>query len=231
MTEENETPAQDAQPQEQKPAPTLAEMVATVRLNQERDFDRRDYARRLKILIRKSTSGKQHNNPLFGYYNPSIEYSLDELKALIPLDEDRLNYSFQPTKEGGTGGVLAENRHGLYAVPASHGRRKPHMTHRQQAVKSAAIRIFRKLIEATGTTLRATCKEQEIEYLGIPDATIPELGQKATRIAVREVTAQRKAYSRNNRRRQEHSRKVNRGLLTVSTSEVNYVNRGGEYGR
>jgi hypothetical protein len=59
---------------------------------------------------------------------------------------------------------------------------------------------------------------------------IPELGAKAARIAIREVTAQRKAWSKAKRRRQEHSRKVNAGLLGTSTSEINYVNRKGEYG-
>lgn len=219
-----------AEPQPQPHAPTHEDAVAIVRKNQEKDFDRREHTQRLTILIRKSDCGHAGNNPLFGAYNPSLEYSLAELRTLTHI-ENRLNYSFEPTKPGGTGGVLAENKYGLYSVPKAPttARKKPHMNHRQQAIKSAAIRIFRKLVEERGTSLRATCKEQEIEYLGLPDAMIPKLGEQATRIAIREITAQRKAYSRNNRRRQEHSRKVNAGLLSVATSETNYVNRRGQF--
>lgn len=211
--------------------PTHEDMVALVRTNQEKDFDRHDRDERMRVLIRKASCGHAGNNPLFGAYNPSLEYSLAELRVLVPLERDRLNYSFEPTKPGGTAGKVAENRHGLCAVPHAGGRRKPHMNHKQQAIKSAAVRMFRKLVDEMSVSLRATCAEQEIEYLGIPDAMIPELGAKASRIAVREVTAQRKAHSRNKRRRQEHSRKANAGLLSTSTQEAQYVNRGGKYGR
>jgi hypothetical protein len=105
------------------------------------------------------------------------------------------------------------------------------MNHRQQAIKSAAIRVFRKLVEATGASLRATCKEQEIEYLGLPDAMIPELGAKAMRIAVREVTASRKFYTSRKRRQQEFTRRTNAGLEQKSASAKRYINRGGQFGK
>jgi hypothetical protein len=237
MTEETTAAAPAPEQTPQPPAPTLKEMVATVRKAQENDFDKHDREERLKILIRKSTCGHYGNNPLFNYYNPSLEYSLEELKVLVPLERDRWNYAWKSekvsTKSDKSGkvteGCYAENRHGLYSVPRTGGRRNPHMSHKNQAIKSASIRAFRKLVEETGTSLRATCKEQEIEYLGLPDAMIPELGAKAMRIAVREVTAQRKAHSRDKRRRQEFSRRTNAGL--INTSEKSYVNRGGEYGK
>jgi hypothetical protein len=224
-----ETTAAPAAEQSPKPAPTHEELVAIIRKNQEKDFDRHDRTERLRILIRKSSCGHAGNNPLFGAYNPSLEYTLEELKVLVPLERDRLNYTWVNEKKK-TVGVFAANKHGLYAIPHTRGRRKPHMNHKQQAIKSASIRIFRRLLDETSQSLKATCKDEQIEYLGIPDAMIPELGAKAARIAIREVTAQRKAWSKAKRRRQEHSRKVNAGLLGTSTSEINYVSRKGEYG-
>jgi hypothetical protein len=220
-----------AAPAEQTPM-TMENAVAIIRKNQEKDFDRHDLAERLKIAQRRSKCGHAGNNPLFGmvFDNPSIEYSLDELKALVPLERDRLNYNWVNEKKE-TSGCLAVNRHGLYSVPKGHGRRKPHMNLRQQAIKSEALRLFKQLMEQAAETLKATCKTEEIEYLGVPESTMQELAQKATRLALRNVMGRRKAKSRADRRRKEHSRKVNAGLLTISTSETRYVNRGGAYGR
>jgi hypothetical protein len=224
---------QETQPQ-QPPAPTHEEMVATIRKAQERDFDKHDREERLKKLIRKSSCGQPWNNPLFGAYNPSLEYTLEELKILVPLERDRLSYNWVKKNEAGeviTEGCLSVNKYGLYSVPRPHGRLKPHMNHRQQAIKSAAIRVFRKLVEETSASLRATCKEEQIEYLGLPDAMIPELGAKAMRIAVREVTATRKYYTRKNRRQQEFARRTNAGLEQKSASAKRYINRGEQYGK
>lgn len=215
---------------EAKPV-TMAEAVAVIRKNQEKDFDRNDHAERLKIAIRRSKCGHAGNNPLFGmeFDNPSIEYSLDELKALLPLDRDRLNYNWKNEKKE-TGGCLAVNRHGLYSIPKSRGRRRPHLNLRQQAIKSESLRVFRQLFTEVSQKLQATCKEQEIEYIGIPDAMLPELRVKAARIAIRTVTVRCRLKARAARRRQDHSRKVNAGLLTKATAEKNYANRGGQYG-
>ena len=234
MTEETTAAAPAPEQPPKMPASTHEEMVATIRKSQERDFDKHDREERLKILIRKSDCGHAGNNSLFGAYNPSLEYSLEELKLLVPLERDRLNYNWQKKNEDGeviTEGCYSVNKHGLYSVPRPHGRLHPRMNHRQQAIKSAAIRVFRKLVEATGASLRATCKEQEIEYLGLPDAMIPELGAKAMRIAVREVTASRKFYTRNKRRQQEFARRTNAGLEQKSASAKRYINRGGQYGK
>ncbi len=62
MTEENETPAQDAQPQEQKPAPTLAEMVEIALLIKTHGRDHLCQSRRgllllwLRVLIKSAIS-------------------------------------------------------------------------------------------------------------------------------------------------------------------------------
>jgi hypothetical protein len=210
--------------------PTKQEMVAVILKKQEEDFDRRDHAERLAALKRISENGQPWNNPLFGAFDPSVEYTLAELKAMVPLERDRLNYEWK-NEDKGTQGVFAKNKYGLYSIPKGHGRIKPHMNLRRQAVKAAALRIFETLFAEAAQRLEATCKEEKIEYLGIPDAMIPELGEKAARIAIREVAAQRKATARSKRRRQEFSRRVNAGLITISASEKRYVNQGGQYGR
>jgi|SRR5208282_1317441 len=225
MTDE----AKQEAPAEPTPV-TMTDAVVIIRKNQEKDFDRNDHRERLAILKRKSECGTPRNNPLYGMFNPSLELTLDELKAMVPLERDRLNYNWV-NEDKETRGCFSVNRHGLYSLPKMHGRRKPHMNLRQQAIKSEALLIFRQLFNRAAEKLKATCKEQEIEYMGIPDAIIPELSQKATRFAISNVVGRRKVKSRADRRRKEHSRKVNAGLLTISTSEKNYVNQESQYGR
>jgi hypothetical protein len=215
--------------EEQKP-PTREEAVAAIAKAQQNDFDRRDREERIAILRRKSDCGHAGNNPLFRLFNPSIEYTLDELKTLVPLERDRWNYDWVNEKKG-TRGAFALNRHGLFSIAKPRGRRHPHMSKIQQAIRSASLRIFRELFAARAEHLKATCEEQNIEYIGMPDAALPEIGQLASRLAMQEVMSKRRLKARKARRRQQHSRKVNAGLLTVSTSDKNYVNKGGEYGR
>ncbi len=231
MPETAAAPAPESQAAPQQPQMTRSQLVAFIRTKQQEDFDRNDKAERLAIAKRKSTCGHAGNNPLFGkvFDDPSIEWTLEELKALVQLDRDWLNYEWKNEKKG-TEGVFAMNRHGLFSIPKVKGRRNPHMTKQAQDIKSASIRVFRKLFEQAGESLKATCAKEQIEYLGIPDAVIPELGKKAGRIAIREIVAANKASRRAARRRQQFSRKVNAGLITKSASEKNYVNKGGAYG-
>jgi hypothetical protein len=207
-------------PTAEQPAPTKAEVVATILKQQFESFDRADYEQRMKHGIRKGILVD----------NPSIEYSLAELKVLVPLERDRLNYEWE-NKDKGTHGKLALNKHGLLSIGHPKGRLKPHMNKRQQAIKSASLRIFRKLFTERADLLQASAKEQKIEYLGIPDAMLPELGKIAAQLAIKEVKEARRMTRNNRRRRQQHSRKVNAGLLTISTAETRYVNRKGEYGK
>ena len=197
----------EALPTVAAPAPTKEEVVAQILKQQEAAFEHNDLAERLKIGARLSKCGQPWNNPLFGmtFDDPSIEYTLAEMKVFVPLERDRMNYNWE-NKDKGTKGVVAANVHGLYAMPRGHGRRKPHMNLKQQAIKSTAIRIFKELFEKAGQSLKATCAKEEIEYLGIPDAMIPELGAKATSIAARVVKAANRARSRNNARRAGWSR-------------------------
>ena len=185
--------------------------------NQLKDFDKHDHAERLKIAKRKGAAG----NPLFIVFNnTSIEFTLDELKVLVPLERDRMNYL-----------KLAKNLHGLLSIPKQKGRRNHHMSQRHQALKSESLRVFRSLLETHVDKFKAVCVEKGLEYTGIPDSAIPEVGKQAARIAIRNVNEAQFRKRTKARRRQEHSRKVNAGLLSISTSEKNYVNRGGQYGK
>jgi len=185
--------------------------------NQLKDFDRHDHAERLKIAKRKGAAG----NPLFIVFNnPSIEFTLDELRALVPLDRDRMKYL-----------KLAKNLHGLLSIPKQKGRRNHHMSQRHQALKCESLRVFRDVLEMHVKSFKGICAQNGQEYMGIPDDAIPEISKQAARIAIRNVNETRLRKRTKARRRQEHSRKVNAGLLTKATSETRYVNRGGEYGR
>lgn len=226
MSETAAAPAPEPQKQ-----PTHEEIVALIRLNQQRDFDRHDHAERLLKAQRKSKCGHAGNNPLFGmtFDDPSIEFSLDELKALIPLDRDRLDYGWV-NEDKGTHGVFAENRHGLFSIPKpGRVRRNMHMTKKQQHVKSLSLVIFRQLFEKQSREFEATCKEQNIKYIGLPEEALTELGAKAAQLALAEFKATKKNATRRLRRAQQFQRAVQAGTLT-RISEKRYINRGGQFG-
>lgn len=187
--------------------PTREEAIAKVVEQQLKNHNAADRNERLQKLMR---SGK---------YNPSIEYTDEELKALVPLKRDRWNYI-----------KLAKNSHGLLSFPKQHGRRKKHMTKRGQEIKSMSLQIFKGLFEERAERLKAVCKKENIEYIGVPDSAIPELGARAAKQAMQQVNEKRRRKAQKARRRQEHSRKVNAGIITVGTSEKRFVNSGGQYG-
>jgi hypothetical protein len=191
---------------------------AAVRLiveNQLKDYDRNDHAERMKIGRRKAANGDLD----FVLFNdPSIIFTLDELKVLIPLDRDRLNYI-----------KLAKNHYGLLSIPKQKGRRNHHMSQHHQALKSESLRVFRSLLETHVAKFKATTADTGVEYSGIPDDVISVIGKQAARIAIRNVNEQLFRKRQKARRRQEHSRKVNAGLTV--TSAKRYINRGGPYGR
>ena len=227
---EQPTPAQTTPTPPPAPAPMTREAAtAFVLAKQEESYEKADYEERLAVLKRRSENGQPWNNPLFGTYNPSIEYTHEELKALITLDRDKLNYAWVNEKKN-TCGKFAKKRHGLLCIPKQRGRRKPHLTPQQQAIKSESLRIFRSLLEERAEKLQAICKEEKLEYLGVPESAFAELGAKAAKLGMQAVQDKRRRKASKARRRQEHSRKVNAGLITISTSEKRYVNRGGEYG-
>lgn len=189
------------------PPLTQADIVKLVRARQEIAFDSADRAERHAIAVRRNL------------VDPSVELTLEELKALVPLDRDRMHYI-----------KLASDKNGLYSVPKPKGRRRHHMTKHQQAIKSEALSIFQNLTAEKAERLKAVCKKEDIEYIGIPESAIPELGARAAKQAVGIVKARGKATRLRRRRQQQASRKVNFNLLAGNAAK-NYIQHGGQYGR
>jgi hypothetical protein len=190
------------------PQMTKAQAVAVILARQESSFKEADYAERLAIAQRKGLDIVK---------DPSYVPTIEELTAAVPLKRDRLTYK-----------VFAKNTHGLLSVPKQKGRRRPHMTQHQQAIKSASLRHFKHLMEEKAERLRVVCAKEGFEYLGVPESAIPEIGKQAAILGMREVNEQRRAKNRKARRRQQFSRGVNAGL--TATSEKRYVNQGGQFG-
>ncbi len=210
-----------------QPPITHDEAIAVVAKMQADQFEKQDHAERLAILKRKSTCGHAGNNPLFGLYDPKVEFTLAELKILVPLDRDRMNYDWTNEAKK-TAGKFARNIHGFLSVPKQKGKRKPHMNLHQQALKSESLCVFTALLETHIEKFKAVCLEKGLEYTGVPNEVIPAIGQQAARIAVHNVNARDAAKRRKARCVQQHSRRVNASLPV--TSQKNFINRGGQYG-
>lgn len=208
MTDTAVAPALEPQPEAPKQL-TREEAVAKILAQQFEAFDASDYQERFAVAKRKN---------LALVSDPSYIPTLDELKAAVPLKRDRFTYK-----------KLAKNAHGLLSMPKQRGKRKPHLNKHQQSIKSAALRIYRGLLESKSETLRAVCKKEGFEYIGIPESALPALGAQAAKQALREVNELRRSKNRRARRRQQFSRGVNAGLVT--TSEKQYVEKGGQFGR
>ena len=212
--------AEQAPEAEAKPQMTREQAVEYVLGHQIKSFEQNDIKQRIQIALRKGIITE----------NPSIEYTLEELKALMPLPHDRWNYDWV-NEEKGTRGVVAKNAHGLLAVPKQRGRRKKHMTKHQQDIKSTSLSIFKQLFAAKAERLKAVCKTEEIEYLGVPDSALPELGKQAAMQALTAVKDKAKRKRAKARRRQDFSRKVNVGTFGMNNpGERNYAERRGQYG-
>jgi hypothetical protein len=205
-------------PAVESPAPTKAEVVAMILKQQEESFLRADHDERLKIALQRKKTGRYPELLGLKFDNPSIEYSLDELKVLVPLERDRMKYI-----------KLAMNKHGLLSVGKPHGRLKPRMNKHQQAIKSASLHIFRSLFQSRSELLQATAANEKIEYLGIPDAMLPKLGAIAAQLAMKEVKAKRRSKRDVRKRMQQASRKVNYGLLAGNQAH-NFIMKGNQYG-
>jgi hypothetical protein len=201
-------PEQPTAPEAPVPQMTKEQAVAVLLARQESSFKEADYAERLAIAQRKGLDIVE---------DPSYVPTIEELTAAVPLKRDRLTYK-----------VFAKNTHGLLSIPKQRGRRKPHMTKHQQAIKSASLRHFKHLMEEKAERLLAVCAKEGFEYLGVPESAIPEIGKQAAILGMREVNEQRRAKNRKARRRQQFSRGVNTGL--TATSEKRYVNQGGQFG-
>ncbi len=196
---------------EAKPQMTREQASELVLGHQTKAFENNDRNHRLQIALRKGSLVEA---------NPSVEYALEELKALVPQPQDRWNYI-----------KIAETSQGLLAVPKQRGRRKKHMTKHQQDIKSASLSIFKRLFAAKAERLKAVCVKEEIEYIGVPESALPELGKQAAMQALTAVKDKAKRKRDKARRRQKYSRAVNAGIFGNSRpGERNFIEHGGQFG-
>lgn len=217
---------------EQKPL-TREEVVGKIREGQLQQMASADRERRLKIARRGYRVNLTHDDgrPYTSVVQlgPSVIPTDEELRAMVPMPEDRLNYTWANPKKG-TAGVVAENKYGLISVGRPHGRKKPHMSKRKQLVHGASLRIYKKLFAEAVKVAEAAAAKDGKPYAGVPEDYVQTLAAKSLRLGAREVYRSYKAQKRHERRIQQASRSVNNGLLP-GNQVTGYINRGGEYGR
>jgi hypothetical protein len=196
-------------------ADEISSTIDSLLSKQQAAFDERDRAERLALGKKMKVGGIAVCSD-----DPSVIYTLDELKALVPLERDRLRYI-----------KLALNRFGLLSAGKQRGRMTPRMNQHQQGIKSASLSIFRTMFERSVAQMKSTCTAEGIEYIGMPESTIEAIGKKATLKAITLCKKNRRALKRAANRRQAFSRKVNYGLSPKPRNESAYVNKGAQYGR
>lgn len=170
---------------------------------------------------------------------PSVEPTDEELRAMVPLPQDRYTFTttinkdnrrvpFEIAKE--VAPRVALSAHGLLSYGKGHGRVKPHMSKRKMAVHNASLRIYKNLFAEAAKAAEVQAKKDGKPYVGIPEADLAKLGKRALRYGAREVFRSIKAAARYARRVQTASRKVQFG--TLAGNQVNgVINAGGQYGR
>jgi hypothetical protein len=126
---------------------------------------------------------------------------------------------------------VAQSRYGFLSFGKTKGRKNRHMTKHEMAIKSAALRIFRKLFAAAALHLEAELTAKGEKYLGVPEEILNDLGIRAGKLAAKEVAEQGRVRRRHVRRQQKLSRNINLGLLAANTPAKTFVHSGGEYGR
>lgn len=197
---------------EPKPKPSPAEMFQRALEIRNNQFERAVIEKRTAIARRK------------GLLQPSVEYTPAELKDLVPIPEDKIRFATYPKGHKFAGQPrIAVDRFGLPALPKARGRRNRHMTKHEQAVKSAAIIIFRTLFGERKAVLEAEADVKGEKFVGIPEAELPKLGARATRMASQQVKATNAQYRRRTRNRTKLSRKINAEILPGNTNVHDYI--------
>lgn len=126
---------------------------------------------------------------------------------------------------------IAASRLGFICFPKQKGRKKRHLTKTEMAIKSAALRIFRRLFVEISTTIEAQMVAKGEEYFGVPQEIIANIGARAARLGALEVATHSRLARRYVRRQQALSRGINRGTIAGNTPRRNYVQAGGQFGR
>jgi hypothetical protein len=166
-----------------------------------------------------------------GLLDPSIELSPEELRALIPLEGDTMRYAVYPKGHPQAGEprlALRFTRDDF--IPKPHGRKNKHMSKRNQAIKSAYLRISKDLFTiAAGKKIKAA-EADGTEFVGLSQDDMTKIAAKAARLGTIEVIKTRR-FQRNVRNRvQQLSRGINAGLLPGGVNARNFAYSGGQFG-
>lgn len=167
-----------------------------------------------------------------GLIDPSKDLTDDELRALIPLEGDTIKYAKYPEGHPKAGQPrMAFDSHGFIALPKAHGRRKKHMTKRDQAIKSAYLRISKDLFTVVAGKKITEAEAKGEKFVGLNEEEMRKIAAKATRLAMVEVLKTRKFQKTVTNRMQDLSRSINAGILPGNTDARNYAHGGSQYGR
>ena len=145
----------------------------------------------------------------------------------ITLEGDTMVYA--KDKDGNQ--RLASSRFGFMAFPKQRGRKNRHLTKTEMAIKSAALRIFRRLFTECAAFMEKELTSKGEQYFGIPEEMLQKLGARAARLGALEVSFHSRVARRHVRRQQALSRGINRGTIAGNTPRRNYVQAGGQFGR
>jgi hypothetical protein len=225
-------PPAEAEAAAAPPQPTREEIIAQIKKAQEEQMATADRAARLAKARRgyrvelKHDDGRPYTE--VRVLGPSVEPTDEELRAMVPLPQDRWHYATD------IHGVeceprIAMNKFGLYSIgKPGRGRKKPHMFKRKMAVHNASFRIYKTLFAQAAREADAAAKKEGKEYVGIPEEQLKKIGAKSIRLGAREVY--RTIKRRPQLAQQQASRKVNNGTLPGNQVQ-GYINQGGQYGR
>jgi hypothetical protein len=163
-----------------------------------------------------------------GLLKPEDEKDADKVKSVIGtivLEGDRMRYAVD--KDGLP--RMATSRFGFLSFPKPKGRKKRHLTKTEQAIKSASLRIFRRLFEECAIHMERELTAKGEQYFGLPEDMLRQLGARAARLGALEVATHNRVARRHVQRQQKLSRGINRGLIAGNTA-AHHVHSGGQYG-
>ena len=96
--------------------------------------------------------------------------------------------------------------------------KKGHMPKKEQAIKSAALRTFRRLIAPLIEAAKGHFASLGQEYQGVPVEVLGKVGARAGELAIYEYIRTRRARRARRNRSQQFSRQVNAGLIPGNTN-------------
>ncbi len=96
--------------------------------------------------------------------------------------------------------------------------KKGHMPKKEQTIKSAALRIFRRLIAPIIDAAKGHFASLGVEFQGVPVDVLGKVGARAGELAIYEYMRTCRSRRSRRNRAQQFSRRVNAGLMPGNTS-------------